>query len=223
MAAARKTTTLTIRVSPDLITRIKAATDNRNKFILEAIEEKLNPVHLPAELTPTEQKNAIRGAKTLTDVMQDLILQEAQRRQNFLSRMDDETFAKLVAGRLPKEQQDAGEVEADVLSLRACLDQLPDVSDLSDELKKVKGELFKAERERDLNRQLLAHGENKVELGELMELVYRSAVEYAADLIARRELPGFGDGGGLTPQAYAEIAADVKAELDRLLIYRRKP
>lgn len=219
----RKTTTLTIRVTPELLERLKAATDNRNKFILEAIEEKLNPVKLPAELTPTEQKNAIRGAKTLTDVMQDLILQEAQRRQNFLSRMDDETFAKLVAGRLPKEQQDASEVEADVLSLRACLDQLPDTSDLSDELKKVKGELFKTQRERDLNKALLEHGANKIELGELMELAYRSAVEYAADLIARRELPGFGDGGGLTPQAYEEIAAEVKKELDLLQIYRRKP
>ena len=187
----RKTTTLTIRVTPELLERLKAATDNRNKFILEAIEDKLNPVKLPAELTPTEQKNAIRGAKTLTDVMQDLILQEAQRRQNFLSRMDDETFAKLVAGRLPKEQQDASEVEADVLSLRACLDQLPDTSDLSDKLKKVKGELFKTQRERDLNKALLEHGANKMELGELMELTYRSAVEYAADLIARRELPGF--------------------------------
>ena len=213
----RKTTTLTIRVSPELIERLKAATDNRNKFILEAIEEKLNPVKLPAE-----QKNAIRGAKTLTDVMQDLILQEAQRRQNFLSRMDDETFAKLVAGRLPKEQQDAGEIEADVLSLRACLDQLPETADLSDELKKVKGELFKTQRERDLNQALLSHGANKIELGELMELVYRSAVEYACDLIARRELPGFGDGGGLTAQAYEEIAADVKKELERLEIYRRK-
>ena len=219
----RKTTTLTIRVNPDLIERLKAATDNRNKFILEAIEEKLNPVHAPMELTDAEKRKLIRGAKNITDSMDDLILQQLAVRKNVLGKMDDESFAKLVLSRLPKIAPNTGEIEADVLSLRACLDQLPDVSDLSDELKKVKGELFKAERERDLNRQLLAHGENKVELGELMELVYRSAVEYAADLIARRELPGFGDGGGLSPQAYAEIAADVKAELDRLQIYRRKP
>ena len=47
-------------------------------------------------------------------------------------------------------------------------------------------------------------------------------VEYAVNLIARRSLPGFGDGGGLTDQGYSEIAEAVKGELEKLEVYRRE-
>lgn len=215
-----KTTVISLRVPVELVERIDGAADNRSAFIIEAIKEKLNPVRQEAELTDTEKRQALKGAKNLSDVMQDLILQEAARRKNFLDKMDDETFARLVASRLPKETSDTGDMEKNVLSLRACLDMLPQVEDVTAELNRVKGELYKAERERDMNLALLRHGKGKEELSGLMTEVYRCAVEYAVDLVARRSLPGFGDGGGLTDKAYADIAGEVRAALGQMKLHR---
>lgn len=217
-----KTQPVTIRYSLDLLKRIDSVCDNRKSFFIDAAEAKLNPIKLEESLTEKEQKLAIKGAKNLTDVMQDLILQETSRRKNFLEKMDDETFAKLVASRLPKENQENGDLEANVLSLRECLSMLPDIEDITQELNRVKGLLYKAERERDLNMKLLEHGKNKIELGELMELVFRGAVEYCVNMIARRNLPGFGEGGGITDKAYSDISSEIKRELETLEIYRRK-
>lgn len=218
----KKTVPIAIRISVDLLERIDNACDNRSKFFIEAAHQKLNPIQLDEDLTDREQQLAIKGAKNLTDIMQDLILQETSRRKNFLGKMDDETFAKLVASRLPKENLDNGDLESEVLSLRECLSALPTIEDITQELNRVKGLLFKAERERDLNKKLLEHGKGKADLGELMDLVFRGAVEYCVNLIARRQLPGFGDGGGLTDKAYSDISADVKRSLEKLEIYRRK-
>lgn len=215
-----KSTTITIRISLDLIERIKTASDNRNSFIIEAIEEKLNPLKIEQPLTESEKRNALKGAKNLSDVMQDLILQEAARRKNFLNKMDDETFAKLVASRLPKESQNENSLEPEVLSLRECLAILPDIDDITRELSRVKGELYKAERERDINLKLLKHHPDSENLAELMELIYRSTIEYTVNLIARKNLPGFGDGGGLTDNAYGNIASHIRNELENLKIHR---
>jgi hypothetical protein len=99
---------------------------------------------------------------------------------------------------------------------------LPDIEDVTQELNKVKGLLFKAERERDLNLKLLEYGKGGSGLGELMDTVYRGAVEYCVQLIARNSLPGFGDGGGLTDKAYSDISEHVKRKLETLELYRRK-
>ena len=217
-----KTTTITVRVPVEYLERIKQVSDNRNAFVVEAIEEKLNPHKIESDLTEKEKRECIKGAKNLNDVMQDLILREAARRENFLSTMDNETFAKLVAARLPKELQDEGELDADVLSLDGCLKMLPGIEDLTKELNKVKGALWKAEHERDLNKKLLEHSKGKVELGELMEEVYRAAVGYAVNIVIRKGYPGFGDGGGITESGYSDIAEEVKKVLNGMEIYRRK-
>ena len=134
--------------------------------------------------------------------------------------MDDETFAKLVASRLPKESQNENSLEPEVLSLRECLAILPDIDDISRELSRVKGELYKAERERDINLKLLKHHPDSENLAELMELIYRSTIEYTVNLIARKNLPGFGDGGGLPDNAYGNIASHIRKELENLKIHR---
>ena len=215
----KTTKTVTIRLNADLLERIDAVADNRSKFFCEAAIEKLNPVKLDAELTDQEKRNVIKGAKNLSDMMQDLIFQEAGRRKNFLNKMDDESFARLVASRLPKEAQDNSDLENEVLSLRECLSMLPEIEDLTLELNRVKGKLFKAEHERDLNLKLLKL-RGDIDLPEIMETLYRFAVEYAVDRIARNNLPGFGDGGGLSDKAYADIASDVKRDLEAVKLYR---
>ena len=209
---AIETKNVTIRVPVDVMERMNAATHNRNAFIVDAICEKLNPVRVD-ELTDTEKRGVLKGAKNLSSFLRDTLLQEASERKNFLKNIDNETFAKLVLSQVPKEAQDTGELEADVLSLEASLGLLPTVEDLTAELNRVKGKLYKAERERDLNLKLLEHGKGRAELGELMEVVYRGAVEYVVDMIARRNLPGFGDGGGLSDAAYAGIADEVRKRL----------
>lgn len=217
-----KTVVISIRVSEDLAERLKKATDNRNVFIVEAIEEKLSPPAPPVELTDTEKRNALKGAKNISDVLQDLILQEAARRKNFLGKMGDDDFARLVVSRLPKEAAADAELEESVLSLKQCLAGLPEVPDITAELTKVKGQLYKTELERDFNLKLLAHSQGNAELGELMKLVYEGAVSYVVDLVARKNLPGFGDGGGITDAAYAKIAEEVRGELEKLKVFRGK-
>lgn len=217
-----KTVVVSIRISEDLSERLKKATDNKNGFIVEAIEEKLAPPAAPVELTDTEKRNALKGAKNISDVLQDLILQEAARRKNFLDTMDDESFARLVVSRLPKEAAADAELEENVLSLKTCLAGLPEVPDITAELTKVKGLLHKTELERDFNLKLLAHSQGKAELVELMKLVYEGAVSYVVDLVARKNLPGFGDGGGITDAAYAKIAEEVRGELEKLKVFRGK-
>ena len=217
-----KSVTVSLRMEPELVERISAATDNRNRFIIEAVKEKLNPVRLDDALTDREKTAAIKGAKNISDLMQDLILQEAARRKNFLNRIDDETFAKLVASRLPKESSGDDDMEKNVLSLRSCLDRMPAVADLTAELAKLKGQLYKAEKERDLNLTLLRHADGKAELAELMKLCFNSAVAYAVDLVARNNLPGFGDGGGISELAYSETAEIVRKALEEMKVYRSK-
>ena len=72
----KTTKTVTIRLNADLLERIDAVADNRSKFFCEAAMEKLNPVKLDAELTDQEKRNVIKGAKNLSDMMQDLIFRK---------------------------------------------------------------------------------------------------------------------------------------------------
>lgn len=216
-----KTAVVAIRVSADLLERIDAATKNRSRFFIDAVEEKLNPVK-QLELSSQEKRTVLKDAKTITEIMRDAMIQRLQTETGLLDSMPKEDFLKLVMARLPKESEPGADLEENVLSLKSCLDSLPNIEDITKELSRVKGELFKAERERDVNLKLLEHGKNKADLADLMGLLYRSVVEYVVNLIARRSLPGFGDGGGLTDKAYSDIAEEVRTELERLEIYRRK-
>ena len=216
-----KTQVVAVRMSAELLERIDAVAKNRSHFLIEAAEEKLNPVKT-VDLSSSEKREVLKDAKTITEIMRDAMIQRLQTERGLLDSMPKDEFLKLVVARLPKEADPGADIEEEVLSLKSCLAMLPDIEDITKELSRVKGELYKAERERDVNLALLEHGKNKRELSELMELVFRSAVEYAANLIARRSLPGFGDGGGLTDKAYSDISEEVKAELGRMEIYRRK-
>jgi len=216
-----KTVSVTIRISEEMLKAIDSVADNRSQFIIEATDAKLNPEKYKGDgLSDKEKAAVLKGAKNINDFMRDAILQEASKRERFLSSLSNEDFAKLITARLPKEAGDNTDLEADVLSLRECLAMLPSVEDITLELSKMKGNLFKTERERDLNLALLKHNENKVQLAELMESIYRGVVEYTADLIARGSFPGFGDGGGLSARGYADIAQKVKRELAEMELYR---
>lgn len=218
-----KGTVISIRIPSDLLERLDAATQNRAAFIKEAIEQKLNPA-LPTDpdLSCTEKRKLLKDAKTLNDYMKDAMLRRFQKEgEILLDGMPRDEFLKLVAGRLPKESIGDSELEQEVLSLRKCLEEMPGIEDITRELNKMKGLLFKTERERDLNLQLLKHSQNKATLAELMETIYRGVVEYVVDLVARNSLPGLGEGGGLTDRGYAEISRKVKQELDGMALYRK--
>lgn len=219
-----KSKVISVRLPLELLDAIDKLTDNRNGFIQEAVSAKLKGVEAApvAELTTTEKREVLKEGKGLSELLHDAMLVRLQQEKDLLNDMPRDEFLKLVAGRLPKEENTDAGLERDVLSLRACLAGMPDMADVTKELNRVKGELFKAEHERDLNLALLKHSENKATLGELMSVVYRGAVEYVVDLVARNALPGVGEGGGLTERGYDEIARTVKKELDAMELYRRK-
>ena len=219
-----KSKVISERLPLELLEKIDELTANRNGFIQEAVAAKLKGVEaIPVkELTDMEKREVLKEGKGLSELLHDAMLKRLQQESDLLNDMPKEEFLKLVAGRLPKEENTDAGLERDVLSLRACLAGMPDMADVTKELNRVKGELFKAEHERDLNLALLRHGENKATLGELMSVVYRGAVEYTVELVARNALPGMGEGGGLTERGYDEIARTVKKEMDTLEIYRKK-
>ena len=55
-----------------------------------------------------------------------------------------------------------------------------------------------------------------------MNTLFTRVVEYTSSLVARNSLPGVGEGGGLTEKGLFEISQVVRAELEKLDIYRKK-
>ena len=211
--------TKSFRISEELLARIDEHSPNRTGFVIDAVKEKLDRIENGGrEGKKVDGAAVVDGNALLT--FQKALLNEAKRRPDFLSNLDNETFAKLFASRLPKDIQGNEELEADALSLKSCLDRMPSMPDLTADLNRVRGLLCKAEHERDMNLKILEHGKNKVELAELMKYVWKSAVEYVVEMVARGNLPGFGDGRGITEKAYAEIARKVEGMLEEMEVFR---
>ena len=211
------------RVSEELLARIDEHATNRTGFVIDAIKEKLARIEnggKDVEVVAEPNSGVVDGNAMM--LFQKELMNEARRRPNFLRGLDSETFAKLFASRLPKDVQSDGELEADALSLRSCLERMPSMPDLTGDLNRVRGLLCKAEHERDMNLKILEHNKNKVELGELMKYIFKAAVEYTCDLVARGNLPGFGDGGGITEKAYSDISRKVEGMLEDMTVFRGK-
>jgi hypothetical protein len=209
------------RISEELLARIDEHSANRTGFVVDAVKEKLARIENGGkEVKKVDSSGVVDGNALLT--FQKALLTEAKRRPDFLQNLDNETFAKLFASRLPKDVQGNEELEADALSLRSCLDRMPSMPDLTADLNRVRGLLCKAEHERDMNLKILEHNKNKVELGELMKYIWKGAVEYVVEMVARGNLPGFGDGRGITEKAYAEIARKVEGWLEEMEVFRKK-
>ena len=210
------------RISEELLSHIDEHATNRTAFVVDAIKEKLARLENGGKeaVVAAPNQGVVDGNAMM--LFQKELMNEARRRPNFLSSLDSETFAKLFASRLPKDVQTDGELEADALSLRSCLERMPSMPDLTADLNRVRGLLCKAEHERDMNLKILEHNKNKCELGELMKCIFKNAVEYAVDLVARGNLPGFGDGGGITDKAYSDIARKVEGMLNDMKVFRSK-
>jgi predicted DNA-binding protein len=209
------TSNISVRLSNDLLDRIAATGITRNAFIKEAIEEKLNPVKMP-ELTKTEQKAVIKEAKNLNEIMRDAMMQRLQSERNLLKDLPKDEFVQMVVRLLPKENLGDTDLEGDVLSLQKCIAELPGMSDITEELNRVKLEYAKLAAKYKTAKKLLNHVQHKESFAELMEGVYRHLIEYVVEMVIRNSLPGIGDGGGLTAAGYAEIAERVKFDLEKL-------
>jgi len=209
------------RISEELLARIDEHSPNRTGFVIDAVKEKLDRIENGGKEAKKIESSAVVDGNTLL-TFQKALLTEAKRRPDFLSNLDNETFAKLFASRLPKDVQGNEELEADALSLRSCLDRMPSMPDLTADLNRVRGLLCKAEHERDMNLKILEHNKNKVELGELMKYIWKGAVEYVVEMVARGNLPGFGDGRGITEKAYADIARKVEGWLEEMEVFRSR-
>jgi metal-responsive CopG/Arc/MetJ family transcriptional regulator len=214
------TSNISVRLSNDLLDRIAATGVNRNAFIKEAIEEKLNPVKMP-ELTKTEQKAVIKEVKNISELMRDAMMQRLQSERNLLDNMPKDEFVQMVVRLMPKENLGDTDLEADVLSLQRCIAALPGMTDITEELNRVKGEYAKLLAKYKTAKRLLNHVQHKETFAELMEGVYRALVEYVVEMAARNALPGVGDGGGLSAAGYADLADRVRLDLEKLKIAGR--
>lgn len=214
------TSNISVRLSNDLLDRIAATGVNRNAFIKEAIEEKLNPVTMP-ELNKTEQKAVIREAKNLNEIMRDAMMQRLQTERNLLKDLPKDEFVQMVVRLLPKENLSGSDLEADVLSLQKCIALLPGMEDITEELNRVKLEYSKLAAKYKTAKKLLNHVQHKETFFELMDGIYRCLTEYIVEMVTRNALPGIGDGGGLSEFGYQEVASRVKQDLEKLRLCGR--
>lgn len=214
------TSNISVRLSNDLLERIEATGINRNAFIREAIEEKLNPVKMP-ELTKTEKKEVIKEAKNLNDIMRDAMMQRLQTERNLLKDLPKDEFVQMVVRLLPKENLGDTDLEGDVLSLQKCINALPGMDDITGELNRVKLEYAKLAAKYKTAKKLLNHVQHKETFEELMDGIYKYLIEYVVEMVSRNSLPGFGDGGGLSAAGYVEISERVKKDLEKLRLTGR--
>jgi len=212
-----KNCNVSLRMSEDLYGRIEAVIQggNRNGWILEAIERRLKPEPEVA-LTDKDKTKIIKNAIGLEQLMDDALRQALENKKDFLGTLSEAELARLAISRMPKVVGGDGEVKEEILSLTECLAMLPTTEDISKELNRVKGELFKTERERDMNAALLKVHKKTGSREDFAFAVFRGAVECAFDMVARRSFPGYGDGGGVSKRGYEEIGKRVKSELEKL-------
>lgn len=214
------TSIISVRLPNDLLERITATGIQRNAFIKEAIEEKLNPVKMPV-LTEAEQKSVVKVGKTLNELMRDAMMQRLQQERDLLTDMPKDEFAQMVIRLLPKENLDGTDLEADALSLQKCIALLPGMDDVTEELNRVKLEYRKLAGKYKTAKHLLNHVQHKETVMELMENIYQSLLEYIVEMIIRNSLPGIGDGGGLSEAGYREVADRVKKDFEKMKLSGR--
>ena len=209
-----KTKVISLRITDDLFTRMERVIQggNRNVWISEAIEEHLGP-RIAANDSVSSNTDAGTDS-SIEQIMKEALQRTLKEKPNFLSKLTDIELARLAVSKMAKDTSEK-ETKEDMFSLLECLEMLPATEDITKELNRVKGELYKAEKERDMNAELLKYYKGNPAEG-FVSAVYKGAVEYTVGLVARNALPGFGDGGGLTAAGYAAIAAEVKKELDKL-------
>ena len=101
------------------------------------------------------------------------------------------------------------------MSLQECLDSLPQMDDVTRELSKIKGELFKAEHERDFMATLLKRCRDSEEKRSYAGMVWEGVVEMVWQWVARNSVPGVGSGGGLTDKGREEVARECVKWLEK--------
>ena len=175
----------------------------------------MNPVRMP-DLTKAEQKAVIKETRNLNEIMRDAMLQRLQSERNLLKDLPKDEFVQMVVRLLPKENLDGGTLEEDVLSLQKCIAALPGMSDITEELNRVKLEYAKLAAKYKTAKKLLNHVQHKETFADLMEGIYRHLIEYVVEMVVRNSLPGLGDGGGLNAAGYVAIAERVKVDLEKL-------
>ena len=107
------------------------------------------------EFTDKDKAKIVKGAISLEQLMDDALRKTLEEKKDFLGTLSEAELARLAISRMPKVVGGDGEVKEEILSLTECWAMLPATEDITKELNRVKGELFKTERERDMNAALL--------------------------------------------------------------------
>lgn len=191
----------------------------RNKFIVDAIKEKLSRLNASA-LTIPEERRMIAQTKGIAEMIDAQIAEALNKRVDAIEQLSSVDLAKLAISRLPK-QVNEGDQEKQIVSLVECIKTLPGMDDVTDTLTKVKGDIKKLEFEFELVKARYDTilktlrgdcGLNDV-LREYLDTVYQNACIFVCDAVSRGMYPGFGDERGCRGDEYSKVEKIIKEVL----------
>lgn len=215
---------VSISIEESLLDRISAWTKryggSRNTFVVEAIKSRLAGKGSDrSDVVPKEAQDTTE--RSLNEMMKKAMLSELRTRKDFMSNLSDEDLAKLVTSRLPKEADTETDFEKNILNLQKCLDGLSDVTDVMEELSKAKekAEQFKAER--DVQMALNEWKKDDGSMERLVKTIYGTVVEWIVTKVARRDLPGLNDGGGLSDKSLREVSLQVANIMGKFMVMEK--
>ncbi len=201
-----KTRTISIRVSEKLYGAILGAAgkDSVTSWILKAVEERLNGGSSGIEKASVRKGSGSVGSAGFMDGLESWL----EAHPDWLNELPGDQAARIAAQIFPKLADRDMDAEKDALSLKESLSHLPLPEDLTRELSRVKGELFKAEHERDFALSLLKKCGDAERKRAFMALVLGGVKEIVFQWLVRESYSGMGSGGGLTEEGKERVAKE---------------
>lgn len=216
---ATKTRTISLRIPEKLYQRLQEASNGGSvsSWITRAIEDRLEnrPVVIAGTLTERQQQKVVtaqvQAGRTVIETVNDFIAANP----TWFEKLPEDQQGKIISAIGLKLAQRSDGTDAGTVSLRESLKGLDQMEDITSELSRVKGELFKAERERDMALQVCHRCRDINEKSAFVELAWEGWTEVCWQWIVRNALPGIGDGGGLTEAGREEVAKEVLKWLEK--------
>ena len=210
---AVKSRTISLRIPEKLYQRLQEVANGGSvsSWITRAIEDRLEnrPVVVTGKLSERQQQKVVtaqvQAGRTVIETVNDFIASNP----DWFAKLPDDQQGKIISAIGLKLAQKSDGTDAGTVSLRDSLRGLDQMEDITEELSRVKGMLFKAEHERDVALQLCHHCRDHAEKEAFVELAWEGWTEVCWQWLVRNSLPGIGDGGGLTEAGREAVAKEV--------------
>lgn len=208
-----------MRIPEKLYQRLQEVSNGGSvsSWITRAIEDRLEnrPVVVTGTLTAKQQQGVVnaqvQAGRTVIETVNDFIASNP----DWFAKLPEDQQGKIISAIGLKLAQRSDGTDAGTVSLRDSLLGLDQVEDITKELSRVKGLLFKSERERDIALQVCHHCRDKAEKEAFVELAWEGWTEICWQWLVRNSLPGIGDGGGLTDRGREAVAKEALAWLEK--------